>query len=101
VPEVLINNQPSQAVTRPFAGIGAGAFLSEGVKVSPHVGDVVTAWALPRLRGTSVSAGSAAAAPMGGGYQPTSRIQFDHLTHVAPVALGASGPHPAREPEPV
>jgi hypothetical protein len=100
VPVMLINNKPLKAATRPSAGIGAGAFLCEGVKVGPHAGDVVTVPAQPRHRGTSVSAGSAAVAPVGGGYQPTSRIQFDHMTQVAPVAPGASGPHPAREPEP-
>jgi hypothetical protein len=98
---MLINNQPFKAATRPFAGIGAGAVLCEGAKVGPKTGDVVTVPALPKLRGTSASAGSAAVAPVGGGYQPTSRIQFDHMTQVVPVAPGASGPHPAREPEPV
>ncbi len=97
---MLINNKPSKAATRPFAGIGAGAFPCEGVKVGPHAGDAITVHALPRLRGTTVSAGSTAVAPVGGGYQLTSRIQFDHMTQVAPVAPGASGPHPAREPEP-
>ena len=98
---MLINNKPLKAATRPFAGIGAGAVLREGVKVGSHAGDVVTVNALPWLQGTTVSAGSAAVAPVGAGYQPTSRIQFDHMTQVVPVAPGASGPHPAREPEPV
>ncbi len=97
---MLINNKPFQAATLPFSGIGAGALLCEGARVGTHAGDVVTVHALPRLRGTSVSAGSTAVAPVGGGYQPVSRIQFDHMTQVAPVAPGASGPHPAREPEP-
>jgi hypothetical protein len=101
VPELLINNQPSKAVTRPLAVIGAGAFLCEGAEVGKHVGDVITAGALRRPEGTSVSTVSPAAASVGGGYQPNSRIQFDHMTQVAPVAPGALGPHPAREPEPV
>jgi hypothetical protein len=98
---VLKNKQPFTADTRPFAGIGAGAFLCEGAKVGPHAGDVVTAGGLSRLQGTTASAGSPAVAPVRGGYQPTSRIQFDHKTQVAPVAPGVAGPYPAREPEPV
>jgi hypothetical protein len=98
---VLINNQPSKAVTRPFAGIGAGAFLCEGAKVGSHVGDVIAAGALRRPQGTSASTGKPAGALVRGDYQPNSRIQFDHMTQVAPVSPGELGPHPAREPEPV
>ncbi len=98
---MLNNNQPAKAATRPLAGIGAGAFLCAGAKVGQHVGDVVTVCAPPRHQGTTVSTGSPAVAPVRGGYQPTSRIQFDHMTQGAPVTPGASGPHPAREPEPV
>jgi hypothetical protein len=96
-----INDQPFKAATWPLADIGAGALLCQGAKVGQPVGDVITVHALPMLRGTSVSTGSPAVAPVRGGYQPTSRIQFDHMTQGAPVTPGASGPHPAREPEPV
>ncbi len=98
---MLINSQPLKAAMRPLAGMGAGALLCAGAKVGQHVGDVVTVHALPRHQGTSVSTGSPAVAPVREGYQPTSRIQFDHMTQGAPVTPGASGPHPAREPEPV
>jgi hypothetical protein len=86
---------------RPFAGIGAGAVLCAGAKVGQHGGNVVTAGDPRQPQGTSASAGSTAAAPVGGGYQPTSRIQFDHLAQIVPVTPGESGPHPAREPDPV
>lgn len=98
---MLINNQPSKAVTRPLAVIGAGAFLCEGGKVGSHAGDVLASGNLRRPDGTSVSVVSPAVAPVRGGYQPNSRIQFDQMTLVAPVTPGASGPYPAREPEPV
>jgi hypothetical protein len=101
VPELVINNQPSKAATRPLAVIGAGAFLCDGAEVGKHVGDVITAGALPRPRGTTVSTVSPVAAPVSGGYKPNSRIQFDQMTQAAPGNPGASGPYPAREPEPV
>jgi hypothetical protein len=101
VPELLITNQPSKAVTRPLAVIGAGAFLCDGAKVGSHAGDVVAAGTLRRPHGTSASIVSPAVATVRGGYQPNSRIQFDQMTQAAPVNPGASGPYPAREPEPV
>jgi hypothetical protein len=99
VPELLINNQPLKAAIQPLAGFGAGAFLCEGAKVGSHAGDVLAARALPRLRWTA-AAGAVGASL--GGYQPTSRIQFEHtMTLIDPVAPGGVGPHPVREPVPV
>ncbi len=96
---MLINNQPLEAATQPLAGFGPGAFLCEGAKVGSHAGDVLAARALPRPRWTA--AASAVSAPLGG-YQPTSRIQFEHtMTLIDPVAPGGVGPHPVREPVPV
>jgi hypothetical protein len=107
VPELLNNFQPDLAVTRPLAGIGAGAFLCEGAKVGAHAGDVRLAGTPSRLRGTSVSAvGATGVSPVAGvslrgGYQPSSRIPFNHTTPMFPVRPGNVGPHPAREPDPV
>ena len=96
---MLINNQPLKAAMRPLAGSGAGAVLCEGVQAGPLAGGVVAMRALPRLRW--IAAGSAASALAGGGYQPTSRMYFEHTTLIDPVAQGGLGPHPVREPEPV
>jgi len=81
---------------RLHAGVGAGAFLSEGVLAGSPAGDTVAVRALPRLRWAA--AAGADSAVVRGGYQPTSRTQFEHTTLIDPVAKGGVGPHPAREP---
>jgi hypothetical protein len=99
------------AVTRPFAGLGAGAFASEGAWVGSGASKRSASPVLPRIRGAF-----AASSPLGaqahdlgcGAYQPgtiggntvgTSTISL--MARINPVTPGGLGPHPAREPEPV
>jgi hypothetical protein len=102
----------ARAAMRPFAGLGAGAFTSEGAQVGSGVSKRVASPALPRIQGGFAAASS----PFGvkahgrgcGAYQPsviggntvgTSTISL--MARINPVTPGGLGPHPAREPEPV
>ena len=90
-----------EAALRPFAGSGAGAFLSAGnlAGTGAHAGLRAGTGQLPRR--PWASAPSAVSAAARGGYQPISSMQFDQKTLINPVATGGLGPHLAREPEPV
>ena len=102
----------SQAATRPLVGIGAGAFACAGPQAGLVRTGTTVSLSLPRLRraGATSGTGSAVAGlahegPGTTGITTVSRTvkteQFNFMTHRYPVALGALGPHPAREPEPV
>jgi hypothetical protein len=99
------------AAMRPLAGLGAGAFASEGAWVGSGASERTASAALPRIRGAF-----AVTSPLGaqahdlgcGAYQPgtiggntvgTSTISL--MARINPVTPGGLGPHPAREPEPV
>ena len=97
---------------RPLAGLGAGAFASEGAQVGSGASKRVASPALPRIRGAFAAATSQRGAHAHGrgcgAYQPgmtggntagTSTISLMAL--ISPVTPGGLGPHPAREPEPV
>jgi hypothetical protein len=100
------------AAMRPLAGLGAGAFASEGAQVGSGASKRVASPALPRIRGAFAAATSQVGAQAHGrgcgAYQPgtiggntvgTSTISL--MARINPVTPGGLGPHPAREPEPV
>jgi hypothetical protein len=100
------------AALRPIAGLGAGAFASEGAQVGSGASKRVAPPALPRMRGAFAGViGPVGAQAHGrgcGAYQPgtiggntvgTSTISL--MARINPVTPGGLGPHPAREPKPV
>jgi hypothetical protein len=102
----------ARAAMRPFAGLGAGAFPSEGAWVGSGVSKRVASSALPRIRSGFAAGSSPVGAKAHGrgcdAYQPgtiggntagTSTISL--MARTNPVTPGGLGPHPAREPEPV
>jgi len=101
-----------RAVMRPLAGLGAGAFASEGAQVGSGASNWVASPALPRIRGAFAAASSQIGAQahdhgcsayqpgrIGGNTVGTSTISL--MARINPVSPGGLGPHPAREPEPV
>jgi len=95
---VLTTNQPFQAVTRPLAGSGAGAFLCGGAPAGSLTGDVVAMRVRPWAAAGGAGAGSASVRI---GYKSAIRTQFEHKTQlIDPVAPGGVGPHLVRDREP-
>jgi hypothetical protein len=99
------------AAMRPLAGLGAGAFASEGARVGSGASERTALAALPRIRRAFAVTSQLGAQAHGrgcGAYQPgtiggntvgTSTISL--MARINPVTPGGLGPHPAREPEPV
>jgi hypothetical protein len=102
----------ARAAMRPIAGLGVGAFPSEGALVGSGASKRAASSALPRIRRPFAAATSqdrAQAHGRGcGAYQPgtiggstagTSTINL--MARINPVNPGGLGPHPVREQEPV
>jgi len=93
---VLTYVNTAQAVTRPSAGIGAGAFASLGAE-SVHGGHEQGRYAgvgcANLLAATSIDARTSTT--------NSTTKQFDQMTRVVPVIPGGVGPHTAREHKPV
>jgi hypothetical protein len=101
----------ADAAMRPLAGLGAGAFASEGALLGSGASERTASPALSRMRGAFAATSPLGAQAHGrgcGAYQPgtiggntvgTSTISL--MARINPVTPGELGPHPAREPEPV
>jgi hypothetical protein len=94
-----------QAVTRPLAGFGAGAFTRPGAWVGASATETAAVLALPRIKPkvSSAQAGSAGAACMTSSVDiaQVDAHNFIQMTRLYPITPGGVGPHPAREPVPV
>jgi len=104
VPQVLTYVNTAQAVTRPSAGIGAGAFASLGAELAigggyeaglyqqgRHAGAGCANW----LSATSIDARTRTST------SSSTTKQFDQMTRIVPVIPGGLGPQTAREHKPV
>ena len=100
----------AQAVQRPLAGFGSGAFARDGAWVGSCADEVAAALALPSI-GQAAAAkrtGHAQAGVVSAGHMTslasTGELDTDHfnlMARINPVIPGGVGPHPAREPDPV
>jgi hypothetical protein len=100
----------AQAVQRPLAGFGTGAFTCDGAWVGSRADEMTVGLALPRIRQAAAAKriGYAQAGVVGAGHK-TSLVStgeldtkhFNLMTRINPVTPGGVGSHPAREPDPV
>ena len=100
----------AQAVQRPLAGVGTGAFTRDGDWIGSCPDEVAAAVALPRigLAAAAKRTGHAQAGFAGAGHKTSlatiGEVETEHfnlMARINPVTPGGVGPHPAREPDPV
>jgi hypothetical protein len=104
VPQVLTYVNTAQAVKRPSAGIGAGAFASLGAELAISGGHEHGLYQQGRYSGAGCAnwlSGPGVDARTSTSTTNSTTKQFDQMTRIVPVIPGGLGPHTAREHKPV